>query len=206
MMKTTRRRWLVALSGLIALPVLPRAAPTPAPPSRGIAGLTLRQHLASLHYPAPGEIRHSGHFQNWEAIPRQPVTMDQIESREEFIRCELHGLRVTGGDAGLISRLDVALADCEIARRLIRLQPTGRPLTFRYHGGITPHRERTVLPTLVFQPGEDTHHGTSLATNPLAPLYLQAYCIERLAPRTFRLDRIQNLALLTEAATCRRQA
>ena len=198
-MKSTRRRLLTALTGLIALPVLPRAASTSGRSSPPSAPDTLRDCLASQRFPQPRAIQQPPHFDIWEAIPRHPFTLVDVESREEFIRCELHALRVTDRVPGIGARLEAALRECHLARQILHHQPTGRPFVFKYHGGTTPSRERTVLPTLLFQSGVDTHHDSSPATNHFSPFYLQAYCIERLAPRTFRLDRIQNLTPLAPA-------
>jgi hypothetical protein len=199
-MKTTRRRWLTALTGLIALPLLPRATqsasaalvPSPAPTP------SLKQLFATQTYPTPRSIERPVHFQHWEASPRQPLTLDAIQSREESLRCALHDLRLTRSDPALAARLEAALDQCQFARRILRLQPTGRPIVFNYLAGTTPNRQRTVRPMLLFQPCDPAStRPASPGWNHLDPLYLQAYCLNRLAPRTFRLDHIQNAIPLT---------
>lgn len=193
-MKTTRRGLFTTLAGLIAIPLLPRAthnasaalAPTPPPAP------TLRDILASQQYPGPGAIGLRDPFQHWNTLPRQPISLADIESREECIRCELHGQKLTPTHPGAIRHLEAALDECQLARRILSLQPTGRPIIFRYTGGSARNQSRIVLPTMLFQT-QITIDNLMIDRPPahLDPIYLQAYCIDRLAPRTFRLDRIK---------------
>jgi len=197
-MKTTRRRLFAALTGLIAIPVLPRAASHSASSTCPPTARSLRDCLATQSYPNPGECTRDPWFETWDATARQPLTLADIQARQEFIQCELHAHRLTQSESYLISQLESSLDHCRLARRILELQPTGRPLTFHYAGGSTPHRPRTILPTLLFQPADITEQsGAPFAWHQLAPLYLQAYCIDRLAPRTFRLDRMKNATPLT---------
>jgi predicted DNA-binding transcriptional regulator YafY len=68
-------------------------------------------------------------------------------------------------------------------------------IEFTYHGGSDPGQSRKVLPILLFQkihPETDPHIPHIPNTS---PIYLLAHCQTRNAPRTFRLDRIQQSSL-----------
>ncbi len=192
-MKTTRRGWLTAFSSLIALPLLPKSGTASAestPASRSLA-----DHFAGLSYRNttdswPGK-------EHWDETVRVPVTEAELQAREESLRDDLHYLRTQGARQPALHPLEAELREIDTARSLLAHLSSGRPITFRYTSGSTPGQSRTVLPTLIFHteptypPGlEILGEMTPAEFHESRRLYLQAYCLERLAPRTFRLDRI----------------
>jgi hypothetical protein len=74
------------------------------------------------------------------------------------------------------------------------------PFAFRYLGGSEPGPIRRVLPTWLFYLDYFTHYQfveedpSEIPDFDDSPLFLQAWCQSRNAPRTFRLDRIQLLS------------
>lgn len=196
-MKSTRRRLLATISSLIALPVLPRALSQGSQSHSLPSATTLRSCLARQDYNKQNPQELLQYPGAWNTHPRAPLTLAEIECREEFIHCELHGQKLTSRNPSAIRRLESALDQCQLARWILEMQPTGCPLVFHYLGGSTPQAERTVLPTLLFTINDE--HPMMLTdrpATPLEPIYLHAYCIDRLAPRTFRLDRIENASPL----------
>lgn len=195
-MNTSRRGWLTALTGFIALPVLPKTSASTTPES--FAGQSIVDHFAALSYPSPANTRigHAPEF--WENTPRIPVTATDLRAREESVRDHLHFLRVRRAASWCTHPLESELQDIALARTILTLQPTGRPLTFRYSGGSSPQQSRTALTTLIFHTDDPSicRETSEADFHTARPLYLQAYCLERLAPRTFRLDRITNLTPL----------
>lgn len=198
-MKTTRRGWLTAFSSLIALPLLPKSgtatAESPAAPR------SLAEHFAGLSYRNTPDSWSGREF--WEETVRVPVTAAELQAREECLRDDLHYLHTQGTGRSATHGLETELREIKLARSLLAHLPTGRPLTFRYAHGSTPGQSRSVLPTLVFHTEQSFPPGLEIVGEMTPPefhesrhLYLQAYCLERLAPRTFRLDRIHNLTPL----------
>ena len=190
-MKTTRRGWLAAISSLIALPLLPkpgRAADKPGP-----ATDSLVDHFARQAYPQSPDSRPD--MELWDLSARHPVNAAELQSREEFLRNELHHLRIRKAGMYATLPLECELREIARARTILHHQPTGRPLTFHYSGGTTPGQARSVLPTLIFHVDSANACFPTQLTEVVSArsLYLQAYCLQRLAPRTFRLDRIKNL-------------
>jgi hypothetical protein len=199
-MKTTRRGWLTAFSSFIALPLLPKsgvasADVTPAP-------RTLVELFAGLNYRNTTHSRPGMEF--WEETVRVPVTPSELQAREESLRDDLHYLRTRNAGYYVTQPFESNLRDIECARTILRHLPTGRPLSFRYAHGSTPGAARTVLPTLIFHTEQPLPPGIDIVFELPPPecretqhLYLQAYCLERLAPRTFRLDRITEIKPLS---------
>lgn len=174
-MNTTRRGWLTAFSSLIALPLVTKSGSVSAQsePQRSLV-----DHFASLRYrdqPSPMPVEH-----DWLSKPCVPVTLMDLSFHEEILTDSMHYLYVRKESLMAIEAVGEELRCLRLAHSILTQMPSGRPVTFRYDGGSTPGCLRTVLPTLVFH-----RCGT--------PLYLQAYCLERLATRTFRLDRISGL-------------
>jgi hypothetical protein len=194
-MKTTRRGWLTAISSLIALPLLPKSGAATAESTAESRSLV--DHFAGLPYRNVPDSWAGKEF--WEETVRVPVTTAELQAREESLRDDLHYLRSRSAGHYATTLLETELREIDTARALLAQLPTGRPVTFRYTNGSTPGQSRTVLPTLVFHteppfpPGlEILGEITPAEFHESRHLYLQAYCLERLAPRTFRLDRIQN--------------
>ena len=196
LMKTTRRGWLTAATSLLALPLLTksgtRAAPESAADPRGIV-----DHFAALSYPDAAEVPDPDPHEAWMGSMRFPMTRTILTAQEEFIRNELNDMRVRNTPWRYTSWLEEALREIELAHTILHHHRTGRPLTFTYSGGTTPGKARTVLPIQVFKTNdqvvEEMNHSNVLLYHlSTEHYYLEAYCLERLAPRTFRLDRIEN--------------
>jgi len=68
---------------------------------------------------------------------------------------------------------------------LLEASQCGRPVLITYLGGTAPHEPRAIIPLHFYSvEGYEPH------------LYLDALCLERDAPRTFRLDRITSCDLI----------
>lgn len=221
-MSTTRRRSLAAIAAWIGFPVASRtssaavpavvpAVPAPSVPAPAVPAApsvpvpapaipspqSLIDHFASLEYPDPDPGATGRGFDDWETIARFPANEFDLQSREQLLRASLHALSPDHAALYQTFPLESELREIDLARALLRLQPTGRPVTFRYQGGSTSGASRVVLPALVFHTDDPDQTATRL-TDAHRPrhLYLLAYCLHRLAPRTFRLDRIQDPAPL----------
>lgn len=198
-MKTTRRGWLTAFSSLIALPLLPKSGTATAEPTA--APRSLVDHFAGLSYRNGPDSWSGKEF--WEETVRVPITEVELQAREESLRDDLHYLRTRSAGHYANVLLETELREIDLARSLLIHLSSGQPVTFHYTSGSTPGKARTVLPTLVFHTEQPFPPGLEVLGD-MTPaefhesrrLYLQAYCLERLAPRTFRLDRIQNLTPL----------
>lgn len=190
-MKTTRRGWLTAFSSLIALPLLPKSGAASAATSPS-APRSLVDHFAGLSYRNATDTWAGKEF--WEDTARVPITESELQAREESLRDDLHYLRAQGAGYHATHPIESKLREIDIARKVLAQLPTGRPITFRYATGSTPGQSRTVLPTLIFHTADPSVLAdmTEIAFRESRRLYLQAYCLERLAPRAFRLDRVQN--------------
>jgi hypothetical protein len=78
-----------------------------------------------------------------------------------------------------------------LAALILQRIRSGSPFDFHYFGGSEPGKFRSVLPVLVFTTALDDLPCGAAVPN---PLYLLAWCQSRAAPRTFRLDRMQDRA------------
>lgn len=182
-MKTTRRGWITAVSSLIALPLVTKSgSATTEPPSERPRSLT--DHFASLSYADGAAPQQGRELWEWERYPRVPLDLEELPFREEMALDTLHYFRAQNAASPTIAGAESELRDIRLARRIVSLLPSGRPLTFQYHAGSTPGGSRTILPTYLFQ------------TLACQGTYLQGYCLDRLASRTFRLDRIVDLTPL----------
>lgn len=186
-MNTTRRGWLTAVSSLVALPLMPKsgtgmanATPEPGPFPRSLV-----DHFAQLAYADGAPATPDCDLAEWDRYPRATLNLDILPFREEHALDSIHYLRAQNAAPEWIESTERELRDIQLALRIVALLPSGRPLTFQYHGGTTPGCERTILPTHLFENMARSH------------TYLQGYCLNRLASRTFRLDRIENLTPLT---------
>lgn len=85
----------------------------------------------------------------------------------------------------------------ELAAEILSRIHAGTHFTFRYLGGSVPGEIRHVLPTSLFRLDyfndcmDVADDPTELPEPAGCPLYLLAWCLSRNAPRTFRLDRMQ---------------
>ena len=163
-MKSTRRGFLSALTGMVAIPpwrlgwseLPPRVAHDTSPSTATVPG----NPASDPGHPVGSDTLW---LESWLRMPRLPMMREQLPQ------------------LGPDRQIEWFLASLSLSRI-----SSGESIDFFYQGGSEPGAFRQVLPMFLFTVPTDP-------ANPdyaRQPVYLLAHCLTRKAARTFRLDRI----------------